>query len=57
VAEWLGENVPEHVTYSGWEAIDHAEKERGEPEGRPRVKFVRVKEMVEVARSGAPAGR
>jgi ferredoxin--NADP+ reductase len=27
------------VTYSGWESIDAAEKARGEPQGRPRVKL------------------
>ena len=43
-----------HVTYSGWEAIDRAEQERGEPLGRPRVKFVRIDEMLEAARSGEP---
>jgi ferredoxin/flavodoxin---NADP+ reductase len=50
----LAERAPDHVTYAGWQAIDAAERERGEPLGRPRVKFVRVDEMVEVARTGAP---
>ena len=45
---------PEHVTYAGWEAIDRAEQERGKPLGRPRVKFVRIEEMLEAARSGDP---
>jgi ferredoxin--NADP+ reductase len=53
VAEWLAERAPHHVTYSGWEAIDVAEQDRGKLQGRPRVKFVRTDEMVEVAR-GAP---
>ena len=48
---------PTHVTYSGWEAIDRAEQERGKPLGRPRVKFVRIEEMLEAARSGAPGVR
>jgi len=51
----LDERAPDHVTYSGWEAIDAAEVAAGEPQGRPRVKFCRVEEMVEVAKSGAPA--
>jgi ferredoxin--NADP+ reductase len=51
----LGERAPEHVTYEGWEAIDAAEVAAGEPKGRPRVKFCSVEEMVEVAKSGAPA--
>ena len=52
--ELLAERAPEHVTYSGWEAIDRAEQERGKPLGRPRVKFVRIDEMLEAARSGDP---
>ncbi len=54
VESWLAERVPEHVTYAGWTAIDRAECERGKPLGRPRVKFCRVEEMLEVARSGDP---
>ena len=54
VESWLAERVPEHVTYAGWEAIDRAEQERGKPLGRPRVKFVRIEEMLEAARSGDP---
>jgi ferredoxin--NADP+ reductase len=56
IDEWLAERAPGHVTYSGWEAIDAAERGRGEPQGRPRVKFVRVDEMLEAAKSGAPTG-
>ncbi len=44
------------VSYRGWEAIDAAEKGRGEPQGRPRVKFCRVDEMLEASRSGQPVG-
>jgi ferredoxin--NADP+ reductase len=57
----LRDKVPDHVTYRGWEAIDRAEVERGKPQGRPRVKFCSIDEMVEVAsreaepREGAPA--
>jgi ferredoxin/flavodoxin---NADP+ reductase len=54
VADWLAERVPDHVTYAGWEAIDSAEQERGRPQERPRIKFTRVDEMVDVARSGQP---
>jgi ferredoxin/flavodoxin---NADP+ reductase len=52
IEELLAERRPDHVTFAGWEAIDSAEVERGEPQGRPRVKFVRVDEMLEAARSG-----
>ncbi len=51
----LRERRPDHVTYRGWEAIDRAEVERGKPQGRPRVKFCKIDEMVEVAsREGDP---
>ena len=50
----LTERAPEFVSYQGWEAIDRAERERGEPLGRPRVKFVRIDEMVAAARTDAP---
>ena len=46
----VAERKPDYVSYSGWELIDAAEKAVGEPLGRPRVKFTRVEEMVEVAR-------
>ena len=46
----LRERKPEHVTYAGWEAIDRAEREAGEAEGRPRVKLTRTEELLEAAR-------
>ncbi len=51
----LAERAPEHIEFEGWRAIDAAEVAAGEPQGRPRVKFCRVEEMLEAARSGAPA--
>jgi ferredoxin--NADP+ reductase len=48
--ELLAERAPEHVTYSGWEAIDAAEKAAGEPHGRPRVKLTRTAELLDAAR-------
>jgi ferredoxin--NADP+ reductase len=50
VSAWLTERVPDHVTWAGWEAIDAHEAARGEPHGRPRVKLVRLGELVEAAR-------
>ena len=35
------------VSFEDWQAIDQAEVGRGEPHGRPRVKFVRVEEMLD----------
>lgn len=49
LAELLAERGVEYVSFSGWEAIDAAERERGEPLGRPRVKFTSVDEMLAVA--------
>jgi ferredoxin/flavodoxin---NADP+ reductase len=54
VPELLSERRPDFISYAGWEAIDRAEQERGKPLGRPRVKFVRLDEMVDAARTGAP---
>jgi len=36
-----------YVSFEDWQAIDQREVGRGEPHGRPRVKFVRVEEMIE----------
>ena len=52
----LRERRPELVTFEGWRAIDAAEQERGRSQGRPRVKFCRVEEMVEAASSAGVAG-
>ncbi len=49
----LTERKPDYVSYAGWELIDAAEQAAGAPLGRPRVKFTRVEEMVELARGGA----
>ena len=39
------------VAYSGWEAIDTRERERGEAEGRPRVKLSTWDELLTTART------
>jgi ferredoxin/flavodoxin---NADP+ reductase len=51
----LAERAPDHVTYEGWQAIDAAEVAAGEPQGRPRVKFCRVEEMIEAAKTRTAA--
>jgi ferredoxin--NADP+ reductase len=38
------------VMYRGWESIDTAEKARGEPQGRPRVKLATWDELLEASR-------
>jgi len=49
---WLAERKPDLVAYAGWEAIDAAEKARGEPQGRPRVKLCSFEELLAAAREG-----
>jgi ferredoxin--NADP+ reductase len=56
VEPWLRRRVPALVTWAGWKAIDDHEVAAGEPQRRPRVKLVRLPEMLAVAeRSAAPA--
>ncbi len=50
VAAWLRERVPDLVTWSDWEAIDAHESALGQPAGRPRVKLVRMAELIEAGR-------
>jgi ferredoxin--NADP+ reductase len=55
IEELLAERSPDTVvSFAGWEAIDAAEKAKGEPLGRPRVKFCRIDEMVEASRATEP---
>lgn len=53
VAAWLTERVPEVVTWAGWQAIDAHESALGEPAGRPRIKLVRLAELVSASRGAA----
>jgi ferredoxin/flavodoxin---NADP+ reductase len=55
VEELLREREVDFVSFADWQAIDAAEVARGEPQGRPRAKFVRVEEMLEAARSSVNA--
>jgi ferredoxin--NADP+ reductase len=56
IVQLLDDRKPDHVSFAAWQGIDAAERERGEPLGRPRVKFVRIEDMLEAAR-GAPVSR
>jgi ferredoxin--NADP+ reductase len=49
IEAWLRTRVPGLVTWRGWEAIDEYERGLGAPAGRPRVKLVRVPDMLAVA--------
>ncbi|MEA2483497.1 MAG: ferredoxin/flavodoxin---NADP+ reductase, partial [Thermoleophilaceae bacterium] len=52
VEAWLRSVVPGLVTWNGWQAIDRHETSLGEPHNRPRVKVVRVPEMIAIAERG-----
>ena len=53
IEAWLAERAPDAVTWSGWQAIDEHERGRGEPHGRPRIKLVRLADLVAAARDEA----
>ena len=46
----LAQRLVDVVPYPGWEAIDLVERERGEREGRPRVKLCTWDELLAAAR-------
>jgi ferredoxin--NADP+ reductase len=52
-AQWLAGRAPEAVTWEGWQAIDEHERAAGEPHGRPRVKLVRLADLVAAGRGAA----
>jgi ferredoxin/flavodoxin---NADP+ reductase len=49
-AQWLLGCAPDAVTWEGWQAIDEHERAAGEPHGRPRVKLVRLADLVAAGR-------
>jgi ferredoxin--NADP+ reductase len=51
----LAERQPDAVSYAGWQAVDRAEREAGEPHGRPRVKLCSFEELLEAAKAATPA--
>jgi ferredoxin/flavodoxin---NADP+ reductase len=52
-AEWISRCAPDAVVWEGWQAIDEQERRAGEPQGRPRVKLVRLDELVAAGRGVA----
>jgi ferredoxin--NADP+ reductase len=50
VLDFMSDHKPDYVTYQDWEILDQIEVERGEAEGRPRVKFSTVDAMLEAIR-------
>ena len=55
--EWIRERVPNAVTWEGWCAIDEHERRAGEPSGRPRVKIVRMEDLLGASGTGATRTR
>jgi ferredoxin/flavodoxin---NADP+ reductase len=53
IATWIAERAPDAVTWEGWLAIDQLERSAGEPHGRPRVKLVRLHELLAASRASA----
>jgi len=51
----IAERQPDAVSYAGWQAVDRAEREAGEPHGRPRVKLCSFDELLETAKEATPA--
>ena len=47
--DWIFERAPFAVSWNGWRAIDEHERNAGERAGRPRVKIVRVPELLAAA--------
>jgi len=52
----LSERKANFVSFSGWQKIDHEEVTRGEPHERPRVKFAKIDEMLDVATKDGKEG-
>src|SRR5918999_1821373 len=55
IVAWLAERAPDAVTWEGWQAIDEVERRAGEAQGRPRVKLVRLTDLVEAGRLSTAA--
>jgi ferredoxin--NADP+ reductase len=51
IAALIAERAPDAVAWGGWQAIDSAEKAAGEPHGRPRIKLIRVADLVASSRA------
>jgi ferredoxin--NADP+ reductase len=54
-AAWISDRVPGAVTWEGWCAIDERERSAGEAQSRPRVKIVRMQDLLDAADPAAAA--
>lgn len=50
--EMIASRQPRYFSYEDWQKLDEIEVERGKKQGRPRVKFVNVQEMLEALGKG-----
>ncbi len=50
ISDLLRGKSVDFVSFADWQRIDQAEIERGKPQGRPRLKFTTVKEMLALLR-------
>ncbi|MBO6558049.1 MAG: FAD-dependent oxidoreductase [Pseudomonadales bacterium] len=50
-AALIASRTQDAISYSEWSRIDEAELAKGEAQGRPRVKFTEISEMLDVAKS------
>lgn len=55
IRDYLNEKGIEAVSFSDWERIDAAERDRGALVGKPREKFTRIEDMLAVLDGGRPA--
>lgn len=46
VLNFIREHQPRFVTYADWRTLDSLELKKGEEEGRPRLKFTRIEDML-----------
>jgi ferredoxin/flavodoxin---NADP+ reductase len=51
----IADRQPDAVSYAGWLAVDRAERQAGEPCGRPRIKLCSFEELLETAKDATPA--
>jgi ferredoxin--NADP+ reductase len=47
--QMIRDRQPNYFSFADWEKLDEIEVEKGEAQGRPRVKFTTVEEMLEAA--------
>jgi ferredoxin/flavodoxin---NADP+ reductase len=54
VERLVRQRQPDYVSFAAWQRIDQLEISRGRAEGRPRLKFSRIEDMVAAANDSRP---